>query len=173
LVEAFGLLHKRHPDARLLIVGDGPERECLMADLGARGLLHATQLTGAVAPDQVPGLLASMDVAVAPYPEISPFYFSPLKVYEYMAAGLAVVASRVGQLENLIQDGENGLLTTPGDLDSLTEALGRLLANRSLREHLGAGARATICKGHTWDSVVDRIFRIIEPIQETRLLARS
>src|SRR5262249_53202779 len=82
----------------LLIVGDGPERPRLEADLCARGLRELTQFTGSVDSDEVPGLLASMEVAVAPYPKLASFYFSPLKVYEYMAAGLPIVASRIGQL---------------------------------------------------------------------------
>src|SRR5207244_963195 len=104
LVEAFDLLHWVDNNTRLLIVGDGPERAGLEAELKARGLLSAVHFTGAVDPAEVPGLLASIDAAVAPYASRASFYFSPLKVYEYMAAGLSVVASKVGQLDGLIQD---------------------------------------------------------------------
>ena len=116
LVEAFTLFHQRCPNSRLLIVGDGPERTNLVSDVRMRGLAKAVQFTGAVPPADVPGLLASMDVAVAPYPMLPDFYFSPLKVFEYMAAGLPVVASRIGQLATLIEDGVNGLLCTPDDV---------------------------------------------------------
>ena len=79
--------------------------------------------TNAVAPEAVPGLLASIDAAVAPYPALGHFYFSPLKVYEYMAAGRAIVASRAGQLEELLEDGAHALLCPPGDAAALAEAL--------------------------------------------------
>src|SRR5262249_57748941 len=102
LVQAFSRLRQGASNVRLLIVGDGPERTRIEADLAARGLLETSHLTGSVAPNQVPGLLASMDAAVAPYPDLSRFYFSPLKVYEYMAAGLPVVASRIGQLAQIL-----------------------------------------------------------------------
>ncbi|TMA42111.1 MAG: glycosyltransferase family 4 protein, partial [Deltaproteobacteria bacterium] len=115
LVEAFGMLHQAHREARLLIVGDGPERESMVRNLSARGLLEAAYLVGSVPWSEVPGMLASMDVGVAPYPRLARFYFSPLKVYEYMAAGLPVVASDVGQLAELIEDGVNGLLYPPGN----------------------------------------------------------
>ena len=157
LVDAFALLHKKHPASRLLIVGDGPERENVTADLMRRGLLQKTTFTGIVAPAEVPRLLASMDVAVAPYPQLSTFYFSPLKVYEYMAAGLAVVASRIGQLRTLIEPEVNGLLVPPGDSAELASALGRLLAEPELRRRLGRAARATVLRDYTWDGVVQRI----------------
>ncbi len=78
LVEAFARLHRQAPTTtRLLIVGDGPQREWLSDTLAERGLLEAAHFTGAVDPEEVPVCLASMDVAVAPYPELSDFYFSP------------------------------------------------------------------------------------------------
>ncbi|HYP20271.1 MAG TPA: glycosyltransferase family 4 protein, partial [Chloroflexia bacterium] len=74
LVEAFDLLCRRRHDARLLVVGEGPEREMMQAELERRGLLRHARFTGAVAPHEVPQLLAEMDAAVAPYPERSDFY---------------------------------------------------------------------------------------------------
>ncbi len=160
LVEAFARLHRRHPEARLLIVGDGPERERLAADLAAVGLTEAVHLAGAVDASAVPGWLASMDVGVAPYPPLAQFYFSPLKVYEYMAAGLPVVASRIGQLKNLIEQGRNGLLVTPGDAAGLAAALERLRSDPELRARLGQAARSTVLHQHTWDAVAQRVLRL-------------
>jgi glycosyltransferase involved in cell wall biosynthesis len=157
LTEAFALLRCRDAHARLLVVGDGPGRERLEADLGARRLQGVADLVGAVAPEEVPGLLASMDAAVAPYPQLSPFYFSPLKVYEYMAAGVPVVASRVGQLAGLIRSGHNGLLCPPGDAAALAEGLALLRERPELRRRLGEIARADVLREHTWDAVARRV----------------
>lgn len=160
LAEAFARLCQRAANVRLLVVGVGPELEKLQASLSSRSLMAATHFTGAVEPCQVPGFLASMDVAVAPYPPQPCFYFSPLKVYEYMAAGLPVVASRIGQLEKLIQDQVNGLLCPPGDVTALAAALERLQQDSLLRVRLGQAARATVLQKHTWQAIVRRIFNL-------------
>lgn len=129
-------------------------------DLDVRGLLQLARFTGTVSPDEVPGLLSEMDVAVAPYPEKADFYFSPLKVYEYMAAGLPVVASRIGQLDDLIEHGINGLLVPPGDPYALAEALDSLRRDLELRERLGRTARRDVLRDHTWDAVAARILEL-------------
>jgi glycosyltransferase involved in cell wall biosynthesis len=157
LIEAFSLLHARFPETRLLIVGDGPERQRLVADAASRGLSAAVLFVGAVAWDAVPAWLASMDVAAAPYPKLESCYFSPLKVYEYMAAGVPVIASRSGQLEQLIEAGVNGLLTPPEDAGALATSLELLLADAQLRKRLGNAGRAKVLREHTWDKVVEKI----------------
>ena len=157
LADDFAILHYLDPMARLLLVGDGPERAPLLERLSHLGLTQATHFTGTVAPDTVPQWISQMDVAVAPYPDLEDFYFSPLKVLEYMAAGVPVVASRIGQLSQLIQDGVNGLLCPPGDEMALAHALRKLRLDADLRQRLGAAGRATILCHHTWDTVASRI----------------
>jgi glycosyltransferase involved in cell wall biosynthesis len=161
LVEAFSLLHRRLNDVRLLVIGDGPGRDSLEANLAATGLLTRVHLTGAVAPEDVPDLLAQIDVAVAPYPALPDFYFSPLKVLEYMAAGRAVVASRIGQIAELIDDEVSGILVPPGDVPALADACERLALDPGLRARLGARARETVCRRHSWNSVARRILRLV------------
>ncbi|MBD2344558.1 glycosyltransferase family 4 protein [Anabaena subtropica] len=160
LTEAFSLLHQRVPNAKLLIVGDGPERENLEAELATRGLDAHTQFTGAVNPDEIPQLLAAMDVAVAPYAAQADFYFSPLKVYEYMAAGLPVVVSQIGQLTDLIDPGVNGMLCPPGDAIALADTLEQLWRSPTLRHSLGQAARKTVIANHTWDAIAGQILHI-------------
>ncbi|MBD2205861.1 glycosyltransferase family 4 protein [Calothrix sp. FACHB-1219] len=162
LTEAFSLLHQRVPHAKLLIVGDGPERENLQRELARRGLDIYTQFTGAVNPDEVPQFLAAMDVAVAPYAPQSNFYFSPLKVYEYMAMGLPVVVSQIGQLTDLIEHGVNGMLCPPGDAIALADTLETLWRSPHLRQSLGQAARKTVIANHTWDAIAQQILQIAE-----------
>ncbi len=157
LADAYMFLHRKAPNTRLLVVGDGPERENLVKDLTARNLLGSSEFTGEVAPSEIPGLLASMDVGVAPYPDLEDFYFSPLKVYEYMAAGLPVVASRLGDLSELVQEGINGFLVPPGDPVALAAVLDRLRSDRDLRIRVGCAARSSVLRSHTWDMVVRRM----------------
>jgi glycosyltransferase involved in cell wall biosynthesis len=157
LLDAFVLLLAQYPAARLLVVGDGPEAEDLWTRVAALGLEHVVEMTGAVAPDDIPAQLARMDAGVAPYPDYPGFYFSPLKVYEYMAAGLPVVASRVGQLEELVADGDSGLLYPAGNTQALASALARLAGDRSLATRLGTNGRTRSLAMHTWDSRVAHI----------------
>jgi glycosyltransferase involved in cell wall biosynthesis len=157
LVQAFEILHRRHRASRLLVVGDGPEWGRLTHELEARGLMPSSQLTGAVEPADVPRFTDAMDVGVAPYPDSGDCYFSPLKIFEYMAAGLPIVASRVGQIPELIEHEESGLLCAPGDPQALAEALERLRADPELRAGMGRRGRATALRKHTWESIVARI----------------
>lgn len=160
LTEAFATLHTEDDRTRLLVVGDGPERAATEACIDAHGLREAVCFTGAVTPDRVSPLLSSMDAAVAPYPPQPNFYFSPLKVLEYMAAGLPVVASRIGQLEDLIVDGETGLLSTPGDPYALAARLRQLRDDPDLRLRLGSAARTVVVERHTWQAVTSRILAL-------------
>ena len=134
------------------------------AELTSRGLQSVTHFTGAVPPEQIPGLLATMDTAVAPYPTNLDFYFSPLKVVEYMAAGLPVVISRIGQLIDLVDDDITGLLCPPGDEAALANALERLWQSPDLRQRLGLTARRHILPHYTWDRVANQILGIAQAI---------
>lgn len=157
LIDAFGRLDPTLNRRRLLICGDGPQR----AELAARAArLPATvEFTGAVSPDRIPAVLARMDIAVAPYPPAAAggHYFSPLKIYEYFAAGLPVVASAIGQIPEVIEPGRTGLLVEPGDPDALAAALGRLIAEPALRDRLGREARTAAERDHTWRRALEAI----------------
>jgi glycosyltransferase involved in cell wall biosynthesis len=154
LADAFSIIRKKSQNVRLLIVGDGPEKENLVKDLRGRNLLSLTEFTGKVTPFEIPGMLTSMDIGVAPYPNLKGFYFSPLKVYEYMAAGLPVVASSTGDISELIHDGVDGFLVPPGDPVALATVLDRLRSDQDLRTRIGATARASVVRSHTWDKIV-------------------
>jgi glycosyltransferase involved in cell wall biosynthesis len=173
LVEAFAQFAPRARDCRLLIVGDGPERKRLEDDLHQHRLLPLAQFTGSVVPKVIPGLLASMDVGVAPYPNLEQFYFSPLKVYEYMMAGLPVVASAIGQLCELIQHEVNGLLCPPGDATALAAALWRLREKRAWRLALGRAGRETVLEKHTWDVVARQLLDLAGLSASPRLAERG
>jgi glycosyltransferase involved in cell wall biosynthesis len=160
LVDAFDMLAQRHEDVRLLVVGAGPGLTDLQSDLAARRLLAISHLTGAVDPADVPSLLTSATVAAAPYSDESGFYFSPLKLFEYMAAGLPVVASRLGQMAAIIEHEVCGLLCPADDSRALLSAFERLYRDRALRERLGGAARVRAVREHSWDSVCRAVVKI-------------
>lgn len=160
LLEAFRLLLRREADCRLLIVGDGPGRSALSAQLAATSGEGTTLLPGAVPAAQMPSMLQQMDAGAAPYAALENFYFSPLKIFEYMAAGLPVVTSRIGQPARVIEDELSGLLYTPGDPEELSECLLRLKRDLDLRRRLGLQARRIAVEKHSWDERIGRILRI-------------
>ena len=110
---------------------------------------------GSVSPNDVPGYLTSMDVAVAPYPAMADFYFSPLKVFEYMACGVATVASHVGQLSKLISNGVDGFLYNPHAAD-LAKTLRFLAEQETVRREVGIRARKRAVDEFSWDQVLAR-----------------
>ena len=160
LVEAFELVRAEDRDARMILIGDGPERSRLTEELARLGLQEAVDFTGSVEASAVPGLLASMDIGVAPYARLPDFYFSPLKVFEYMAAGLPVVASRIGQLEEVIHHEVDGLLCPPDNPMALAQELTRLCKEPDLRIRLGSAARKKVLRNHTWKDVARRILAL-------------
>jgi len=158
LVDAFAGLAASDPAARLRLVGHGPQAGALAQQARDLGMAHRVELTGGLAPELVPAALQDFDVAVAPYDDPEQDYFSPLKVFEYLAAGLPVVASDVGQLRELLDiDGEPaGLLVPPGDPAALRQALCVLAQDAALRHRLGNRARRLAVQRHRWEHVVDR-----------------
>ena len=168
LVEALARLNLRDSKFRLLIVGEGPERSRTEALAVRKGVAASVHFTGAVLPNEIPSLLSAMNIAVAPYPKIPNFYFSPLKVFEYMAGGLPVVASDIGQIKVIIEHGLTGWLVPPGDAQALADAIEYLRRQPELRFNMGQAARSIATAKHTWASVVDRIIKFSQRETTTR-----
>lgn len=162
LVRAFCLLHRRDASYRLLIAGDGPERPAVERQLRHAGLRDAATLIGEVPHARVPEVLATMDVAMAPYPRLRDFYFSPLKVFEYMAAGVPIVASDIGQVGEVLADGRTALLHRPGAVREMAACVARLRHDPGLAMQLGTAARKVLRRRFTWDHNADRVLRLIE-----------
>ncbi len=160
LIKGFALLHDDYPNTRLLIVGDGPQKQEIANLVLGLGLSEAVELTGAVNPNQIPDYYEEMDVGVAPYPNMDDFYFSPLKVYEYMAAGLPVVASDIGQISELIEDHISGLLYSPEELPQLTQAFEYLINHPEESKKLGASGREIAVLQHSWQNRLERILSL-------------
>lgn len=151
IAEAWRLLSDAAP--RLKVVGDGPGRQ-LMEGIGA-------EVTGAVPHDDVPALLASAHIGLAPYSADAPNYFSPLKLFEYLAAGLAIVAADIPGIRDVV--GEDGAaLIPPGDATMLAHAVAALTESERERSRLSRNARA-LAEEHTWDR---RAQRILEAVAE-------
>jgi glycosyltransferase involved in cell wall biosynthesis len=161
LVEAAGLLRGRHPELRVLVAGEGTERGRLEPLIEKLGLADCVLLLGTRR--DVPDVLVAADVAVC----CSDFEGTPLSVMEYMGAGRPVVATRVGGLPEVVQDGVQGLLVEARDPAGLADALARLLEDEPLRRRLGDAAR--IRQRTTFD--LDAAVRRIEDLYDQLFLA--
>jgi len=136
LLRAVALLARDQPDVQVLIAGEGPEREALKTLIRELGLDGSVHLPGLRA--DVPDVLRALDVAVC----CSTSEGSPLSVMEYMQAGLAVVATAVGGVPDLIEPGVHGLLVPPNDPPALAAALAELLAEPDRARAMGDRGRA-------------------------------
>lgn len=151
LVSAVALLRTRGSPVHLLVIGDGPARPALEELARLEQIEGAVTFTGAVPHQSVPALLAAADVAAATYDRSPSFYFSPLKLYEYLAAGRPVVGASVGEIGHCVRPGETGLLYPPGDVAELAAALDSLLEDRVRAKSLGRAGREHVREHHTWE----------------------
>jgi glycosyltransferase involved in cell wall biosynthesis len=169
-VEALPLLlariRARHPRVRLVVVGDGPLLAELVSSLRQAGLLEHVVFTGSLPQDEVAALIRQFDVALAPYAEVDhPFYFSPLKIFEYMACGIPPVAAGLGQIREVVRDGETGLLYPAGDDDAFAAACTRLLSDDDLRQRMGKAAAREVRGRYTWQRNAERVVEIARTLR--------
>jgi glycosyltransferase involved in cell wall biosynthesis len=139
-----------HLRVRFLLVGSGSLHAEVEKQLESESRVI---FTGAVGHDRVPRLLDACDILVAPHVPLadgSEFFGSPTKIFEYMAMGKGIVASRLGQIGEVLVDRETALLVEPGNVDELTSAIVKLIESEALRTNLGAKAREVAEREHTW-----------------------
>lgn len=151
---------KRHPDSEInfLLVGGGFRLEELKKLTKYLGLDGKVIFTGSVPHEEVPLFIASADICVACFEDNDITRAkSPLKVVEYLACGKAVVASRVGEVTEMV-DGA-GILTKPGDIFSLAEGIMKLLYNKNLRAELEKKTRQRIEKEYNWPALAQNLLR--------------
>ena len=161
LLTSFAMVARHFRNAKLVLVGDGPVKSGIEAKTVALGLSAQVHLTGSVPNRQVPLWLAAADVVVAPYGRLPyTLWFSPLKLYEYMAAGKAIVASDSGQIAEVIRPGHNGLLFEPDNVIQLAETISDLLSDPAGRAQLGQNAHQQAVEQHSWQQYTHRLEQI-------------
>ncbi len=155
LLLAAELLHERGRSFRVKIVGEGPRGEHLRQLASSLSCAQSIEFVGAVPMSDVPKEIATFDVGVAPYVRSNDFYFSPLKVLEYMAGGIPVVATDTPSIRSITLDLAI-LLTDPGPI-ALSSAIELIMDNPSLAHELSAKARARVVEKFSWDDTVAEI----------------
>ena len=162
--EAIRLIPE-HVRLRFLFVGSGSLRDQVEGILRNEIEARRVVFTGAVEHERVPALLDACDILVAPHVPLaddSDFFGSPTKIFEYMAMGKAIVASRLGQIGEVLSDEETALLVEPGNIDELASALVRVTESNELRARLGPKAREAAVRNHTWGHNARRVLEAYE-----------
>jgi len=168
LAEAAKEAIQKHPKLFFLMIGDGEERKPLQRWISKHGMKDHFRFTGSVEYRLIPDYLAAADIGTAPYnPALHPqlklgFYWSPLKIFEYMAASLPVITIDVAPLNDIIRHGKDGILYPAGDVNRLSECITEI-AKMPLkkREEMGAGARERVTKNYSWSVHCRELDRII------------
>jgi glycosyltransferase involved in cell wall biosynthesis len=159
LVESAGQL----PEAQFVIVGGIPEDVQALRSFAASHQVTNVQFVGHVPPTEVPLYQAAADVLVLPNSgreAISARYSSPLKLFEYMAAGRPIVASGLPSIREILTDGLDALLVEPDDPDALANGIGRILSSAELATSLGMAAQRKVAD-FTWQKRAQEILDFI------------
>jgi glycosyltransferase involved in cell wall biosynthesis len=165
ILEAVSLAAGHEPPIALELVGEGPLLAPLAARAQALGLAPRAWFLGAWPHARVPGFLHSLDVAVAAAPAGIDYYFSPLKLCEYAAAGCAIIAPRSGQVARRFRHGVDAWLVAPGSPAELAEAMLTLARDPALRRRLGEAAAARARAEFDWSHGARRLIEGLEAAQ--------
>jgi glycosyltransferase involved in cell wall biosynthesis len=158
LIEAAAILIEDSPDLRVLIAGDGPERPRLEELVERLNLVDSVLFLGRRSRETLADLLDALDVAVSS----SDFEAAPLSIMEFMAAAKAIVATRVGGVPGMIEDGRDGLLVPPRDPAGLARAIAALLGDPARRRTLAARARERQRGEFNFELMVRRLENLYE-----------
>ena len=145
---------KDAPHLKLLLVGDGATYGAVEAFVKERGLERQVLLTGRVAHDDVPGLLAAMDMAILPS---AGDYTSPVKLFEFMACGIAPIAPDFLPIREVLSEGKTGWMFPAGELDVAVQAVLKFSQDREALSRVGQSARAYVAKERQWRNNVSQL----------------
>ena len=160
LAQTISRVCANDPHVRYLFIGGGGSYEQVKEIVKSSGYEDRVMMIGFVPQLEAPLYLAACDILVSPQipnPDGTPFFGSPTKLFEYMAMGKAIVASDLDQMGRILQDNKTALLSIPGNVESLSNAIVRLAVDSDLRSMLGANAREEVVEKYTWDRHVQII----------------
>jgi glycosyltransferase involved in cell wall biosynthesis len=159
---AFAAAHRHVPNARLLLVGDGPERQELERVAMSLGVASSVIFTGSVPHSVVASYVAAMDVALVTACADDSFHYSPQKLREYMACGKPVLAPRVGEMARVLHDGYDALLYDRADEGKLTNTIVAMARDPAARARIGVLANRAVSQSGTFDHQLGRVCEMLD-----------
>lgn len=163
LLESFAMILHERPDARLVLVGDGQTRSSVAEKVAKKGLRDAVIMTGSIAHSQVPEMLSIADVTVVPSAPVTASLGgtgTPLKLFEYMAAGKAIVATAHKESAEVIRNGDTGILVEAGDVNKFAGATLKVINDPLERRRLGQNARQQAVNEYSWEHYTAQLEQI-------------
>jgi glycosyltransferase involved in cell wall biosynthesis len=149
----------QHPRIVAVVIGDGPGRAALASRAAELRLGKRLIMTGRVPHELMPACLAALDIAVVPDERTG--VASPMKLLEYMAMALPVIAPDLENIQDIVTHEAEGLLFRPDDGDALSCALLRLIGEPELRARLGANGRRKICQQRNWTRNAEAVLDLV------------
>lgn len=165
LLTAFHSVHSKYPHTFLLMIGDGTDRPLLQSMANQHGFNGDMYITGEVAHGQAMALLTSVNIGVIPSTNL---WGSPMKLFEYMGQGIAVLAPDLDVITSVMTDGINGKTFVYDDFDDFERSLLTLVADDRFREELGKKARMHIVANHTWARVAENTISVADNLLSRR-----
>jgi glycogen(starch) synthase len=150
-IDAFAIVSDRHPDARMVIAGDGPERANLESRIAEKGRTGIIDMTGWVDPAQIPRLMQTASIVLIPSRDEG----IPAVAREAGLAGRPVIATSVGGLPEVIEHERTGLLVEPESPSAIADAVSRLIQHPEQAAELGRKARSRISTMFSFERYVD------------------
>lgn len=155
LIEAMNTIVKKNPKARLLLIGNGEERQNLENLVKELDLAKYVNFIGKVPNEKVLEYMIASDVLVLP--SLSEGF--PLTILEAMACGLPIVATKVGGIPEIVKNGEGGFLVEPQNTAEISEKVLMFLENDELRERISQN-NIIEAKKYSWEAVVERLEKV-------------
>ncbi|MCG3121277.1 MAG: D-inositol-3-phosphate glycosyltransferase [bacterium] len=168
LIDTARHVLRTRPNVCFMMVGGGKNQEFFREQLQTGEHASRVILPGTVPHSEVPRYLSCMDVVLAPYPKLDFWYASSMKIFEYMAAGKTVLATGVGQVSEIIEDGVNGFLFDPDHDGELREKIVALVDSAETRQRVGARARRDIEQKWNWDNNAKQMLAIFAEVLQRR-----
>lgn len=162
LAKSVKMVISINPKIKFLFVGDGQRKKDAEEILRKDNMLSHCTFTGIVSPEEVASYLLASDILVSPHvgnPDGTPFFGSPTKLFEYMLSGKPIIASRIGQIAEILEDGKNSLLVEPGNSKELAEKIIYLASHPDAGKRLGENAKKEALEKYVWKRHAEEILK--------------
>ena len=167
LSDAIKYVIAKNKNIHFLLIGDGPLSPMIIEKVNEQGMGDYVTFTGIIAHGDVPKYLSTCDILVSPHnPQVDgrEFFGSPTKLFEYMAMEKGIVASKLGQIGEVLKHNHNAILVEPGNVNQLAEGILKLAGDKELREKLGRRAREDVIENYTWKKNAERVIKAVREL---------